>query len=209
MEFAGTDEMDKYRKYIQKRRLSPLPEDGGDEKPKPDDADESVHSETESVFSDPYSSWNERESNSTMYGEDDRRKPAGYGKTGSVSKAHNAQTASLPVLHRTDMGLYKKLYSNSGHKSPAYSTPYKGYSGSRTEIEDNRVATLAVKLIKQALACFAVLGIIILMQSRPDMKEVLAVVKKQVVETNIEPQSLYEGIKDIVDQCARALGGSP
>lgn len=214
MDFAGADEMEKYRKYIQKRRVSPLQDDGGDEKPKRDVEDEPAHSETEHDGSSPFTMWNEREKDPAMYGDDDVPRPADYRRPGPASKVHNAQNASLPLLHRADTGLYKKLYSHSGrNKSPSYPTSYpsayKGHSGSHAEVEDNRVTLIAVKLIKQALACFAILGIIILMQSRPDMKEALAVVKKQVIETNIEPQSLYEGIRGIINQCSQALGGSP
>ena len=194
MESAGVNEMEKYRKYVQKRRVA-----GSDEGKENEELQRQDNHATEGQSGFKLADLEKfREIDTTTRQEE-------------LERGYYATNSAAPALRRTDPGLYKKLYTQPTRKTQSYSGTgsYRSYSGKQTEIEDNRASMFAVKLIKQALACFAILGIIILMQSRSDMTEVLAVVKKQVVETNFEPKSLYEGILEVFNQCARALGGSP
>lgn len=79
----------------------------------------------------------------------------------------------------------------------------------RTPVEDNRTTLLALKIIKQALACFVVLGIVVLMQQNVDMDDELSFVRKHVVENHIEVSSIITGVENIIAECSRLFGGSP
>lgn len=79
----------------------------------------------------------------------------------------------------------------------------------RIPVEDNRTALLAIKIIKQTLACFAVLGIIVFMQQNVEMADELSFVKKHVVENHIELDNIINGVKGIIAECSRFLGGFP
>ena len=68
---------------------------------------------------------------------------------------------------------------------------------------------LAIKIIKQALACFAVLGIIVLMQQNVGMADELSFVKKHVVENHIELDNIINGVKNIIAECSRFSEGHP
>ena len=158
-----------------------------------------------------------------FFKEDARESCAGGGADGNA-----AGGASRPApFRRTDQNIYRKLYGNK-RKSPfsgnsftggsnsassytgSYARTYHGggLSGSGTQIEDNRTTVLAIKVIKQSLACFALLGIIVLMQQNSSMAGVLEFIKKHVVESHIEPGSLLTGVQDLVKECARFFGGA-
>jgi hypothetical protein len=76
-------------------------------------------------------------------------------------------------------------------------------------IEDNRATLLAIKIIKQTLACFAILGIIVFLQQRADGAQVLEYIKNQVVESHIEANSILTGVENILTQCSKFFGGAP
>ncbi|MCX7772865.1 MAG: hypothetical protein N2376_07110, partial [Clostridia bacterium] len=130
-----------------------------------------------------------------------------YTKRSDAGPSYHA--SGTAALRRTDPGIYRKLYGQN--KKGTYGSSYAGaYHGPhQAEIEDNRATVLAVKIIKQAIACFAILGILVLMQQRTDMGQALAFVKKQVIEINVDPQSILSGVEDLVKQCTKFLGGSP
>lgn len=193
MEASGVDNLDRYKSYIQRRRVGLDP---SDESHMTETAIEKAES-TEASFADTYT--------------DSYRGFSSYGKGSESTKAEDTETP-VNSLRRTDPGPYQRLYGQSHKTSPyANNSRYHGYSTSThsAEIEDNRATVLAVKIIKQALACFAILGIIVLMQQRSDMGGALTFIKKHVVETHIEPNSLLTGVENIVQECSRFLGGSP
>jgi hypothetical protein len=68
---------------------------------------------------------------------------------------------------------------------------------------------LAIKIIKQSIACFIILGIIVLMQQNIELEDELSFIKRHVVENNIELGSIVDGVKNIIAECSRFLGGSP
>lgn len=209
MDSAGTNELGKYRKYIQKRRVTPSADENADKADSKEESGGISHIDADSAIPGPDIPMANRDTGRVRRGkEEDVLGIVDLARSDYVPGPHYPQASLLPALRRNDTGLYKKLYSHSGRKAPAYQSPspYKGYSSSSVEIQDNKATTLAVKIIKQALACFAILGIVIFMQSRPDMKDALAAVKKQVVETNIEPQSILDGIKNVYNQITTALG---
>ena len=210
MAVTESGELEKYRKYIQKRRITPPDEDKIQEK----SAENSItsynqqESETRSHSQTP---WWEKEAY-TLLDKDELTRPSReYRKPKPVQdyRERDSLSDSLTASRRRDHDLYKKLYSRQGSRTSAYPSSYKSYSSQRTQIEDNRATLMAIKLIKQALACFAILGIVVLMQGRPDMQEVLAVIRKHVVETHIEPQNLFEGVKSVFSQLVQTEGGSP
>jgi len=86
--------------------------------------------------------------------------------------------------------------------------PYYGMSN-RTAIEENRATLLAVKVIKQALACFAILGVIVFLQQRADTSGALIFIKNQVVDNHIDVSNLISGVQNIITECAKLFGGSP
>ncbi len=91
----------------------------------------------------------------------------------------------------------KSKYSsnNNGTNSPA--------------IEDNKVAKLSVKVIKQALACFAILGIIVFLQQRSDTTAVLDFLRTNIVDNHTDLQGLTSGVKDIITECTKIFNGLP
>ena len=210
MEATDANNMEKYRSYIQKRRVSPEP------------VQSEVEEESQSVSSQLVDVSPQPEKSVPLIPQEYGRKASGdYDRpfyTETDNGAGRSYTAPEPYprsysryptgLRRTDQGHYKSLYQNRKRQG-AYVSPYRSHSGSKTDIADNRATLLAIKLIKQALACFAILGIIVLMQGRSDMEDVLAFIKRQVVETHIDPQGIYEGIQGFIAQCSKILGGSP
>ena len=78
-----------------------------------------------------------------------------------------------------------------------------------TAIEENKATLLAIKIIKQALACFAILGVIVFLQQRADASPVLNYIKSQVVDNHTEASSPTSGVENIITECSRIFGGSP
>lgn len=110
---------------------------------------------------------------------------------------YKSYTTPSKYTHRTDTSSYRRNYPVN----------YKG--ANRTAIEDNRTTLLAVKIIKQALACFAVLGIIVFLQQRNDTTAVLEFIKKHVVDNHTDLSGLITGVENIILECSRIFGGSP
>lgn len=206
-DFAGAEELEKYKRYIQKRRVSAPREIEAEDafkKPEEDDAAKPVAK----TGTDPYSLWDIKDDGLSGPAEAEEDEHSIFGKTAGGEIVSRKPEATLPTLRRHDDGIYKKLYSRHMRRQPSHYQSYKSCS-SRAQIEDNRVSLIALRIIKQSLACFAILGIIIFMQSRDDMAGALEFVKRHLIETNIEPQNIFEGIKNIFYQCSRALGGAP
>ncbi|NLX63975.1 MAG: hypothetical protein GX022_04265 [Clostridiaceae bacterium] len=115
---------------------------------------------------------------------------------------HTSRYRSYPYLSglagRIDTSVYNR-------KRPSY----YGMSN-RTAIEENRATLLAVKIIKQALACFAILGVIVFLQQRTtDTAGALIFIKNQVVDNHVEVSGLISGVQNIITECAKIFGGSP
>jgi len=125
-----------------------------------------------------------------MQHEDD--KGGGYQASRFRQYSHQSSYTS-----RIDSSIYQR-------KRPSY----YGMSN-RTAIEDNRATLLAVKIIKQALACFAILGIIVFLQQRTDTTDALMFIKSHVVDNHIEVSSLISGVQNIITECTKLFGGSP
>lgn len=122
-----------------------------------------------------------------------------------------SSSISTTSYRRNEPDLYRRLYGRN-RRTP-YSSRNTGsfYGSSRyaSETEDNGAALLAIKVIKQCLACFAVLGVIVLMQKINSMAGVLEFLKKHIVDTHIEPESILAGAEELIKECTRLLGGSP
>ncbi len=216
IEAAKVDNLDKYKSYIQRRRVGPDPNEANETaqpvirltEPLMDydfDTKEEVR-----IESDKRSALQDFLSDET--GASTVSSSGTTGTKRASTSIHDLYSAPDSTTRRTDLSLYRRLYGQNHkntHNSP-YASTHHGYgSSNHAEIEDNRATVLAVKIIKQALTCFAVLGIIVLMQQRSDMDSILTFIKKQVVDTHIEPKSLLTGIENVWKEASRFLGGSP
>lgn len=220
---SEVNNLDRYKSYIQRRRVRSASSDGElISRPEPD-SEKSETSYAES-FADIYRSFSD-------YGQRSEKSTTGEFKDDSDININSTventfkdeETQSSPresyssrgqttTIHRTDPGLYKRLYGQNGRipRASSYTSSYHGYgSSNHAEIRDNQATVLAVKIIKQALACFAILGIIVLMQQRSDMEGVLTFIRKHLIENHIDSQSVVAGVENIVKECSRFLGGSP
>ncbi len=111
--------------------------------------------------------------------------------------SYNTYSHRSNFPNHTDKSIYQR-------KSPG------SYGASnRTAIEENRSTLLAIKIIKQALTCFAILGIIVLLQQRSDTGTVLNYIKSQVVENHTEISGLVSEVENIITECSGFFGGSP
>jgi hypothetical protein len=219
IETADASNLDKYKSYIQRRRVGP-------DSTKASESTQPLIKQAESLADYDFGSKEDKKDNV------DRKSPlddlsyvdtrsSSFGSTNSFGPDRSSESmgnhysAPATTARRTDPGLYRRLYGQNRKNSHVshYTGSHHGYatsgSSSHAEIEDNRTTVLAVKIIKQALACFAVLGIIVLLQQRSDTGQILAFVKKHVVDTHIEPQGLLAGVENIWKECSRFLGGSP
>ncbi|HBR04087.1 MAG TPA: hypothetical protein DD738_15920 [Ruminiclostridium sp.] len=202
--------LDKYKSYIQKRRV------GEDQQ-----ADYGVSGTSAFKTDKPEEGFSESYSSSYDFFSDFGRSKINVDQQESVSDNTSdflddqelyRRESPFTSPRRTDPGLYQRLYGQKRRNaSSLYSRYSGGYStpGHGTEIENNRTAVLAIKIIKQTLACFALLGIIVLLQNRSDTANTLAFIRRHVVETHIEPKSILTGLENIVQECSRFLGGSP
>ncbi len=219
IETADVDNLEKYRSYIQRRRVGPDP-------PIASENTQPIIKQTEPLADYGLGTKEEIKVDSDrksplddlLYGD---TRSSSFGSTNSSGPDRSSEStrihysAPTTAARRTDPSLYRRLYGQNHkntHGSP-YTGSYHGYasngSSNHAEIEDNRATVLAVKIIKQALACFAVLGIIVVLQQRSDTGQILAFVKKHVVDTHIETQGLLAGVENIWKECSRFLGGSP
>lgn len=216
-EFQETNR-DLYKSYIQKRRVVP-------EKTEYDSINEYSSeiqnvSETESGVKSKKSAITDAEELSIL--REKYRPEEEYSDYSRKSEEKSTYAffrlfAPKAASHRTD--------TNTSRRYSSYSKPQTAYRqntarqssngrlfGTQTgwiPVEDNRTALLAIKIIKQALACFAVLGIIVLMQQNAEMADELSFVKKHVVENHIELDNIINGMKNIITECSRFFGGSP
>lgn len=211
MEAARADGTEKYRKYIQKRRIAKDADEGSPGAAAADTAlPDSLRPDGTGFFArpaeNPYPKSIEGTVQYGVFGQDADTKSR-YASAETYTREYPGR--NVTPFRRTDAGLYRTLYGNKKKTHSYTGGTYRPYSGATAEIEDNRTTILAVKLIKQALACFAILGLIVLMQGRSDMTEVLATIRHQVLEINFEPKSIYEGLQGFITECSRVLGGSP
>lgn len=206
METTESGELEKYRSYIQKRRVAHSVEGDNDltdsSLSRIDQAEPATRQESEVP-------WWEKEAYTLLDQDELLKPPQEYIKPIRPGGDRDSLSGPRTASRGRGYDLYRKLYGRRGHRNPPYVSPYRSYSGYQAQIEDNRATVMAIKLIKQCLACFAILGIVVLMQGRADMQEALDVVRKHVVETHIEPQSLLEDVKSVFSQFVRTLGGSP
>lgn len=119
-------------------------------------------------------------------------KGGGYSSSRYKPYSHQSGCSS-----RIDASVYQRRRNNSYGLS------------NRTEIEENKATLLAIKIIKQALACFAILGLIVFLQQRSDTYGTLMFIKSQVVDNHIEVSSLISGVQNIITECTKLFGGSP
>lgn len=221
MEASEVNNLDRYKSYIQRRRVGTAPSEGelvARSEPKSDQSEASFadgFAETYRGFPG-YGPSTEKSSNNGTDNDSDMDSTVDEtfrgDETESTSRSSYTERSKSPNLHRTDPGLYKRLYGHNAKipRTTPYSSSYHGYgSTNHAEIKDNRTTVLAVKIIKQALACFALLGLIVLMQQRSDMEGVLTFIKKHLVENHIDSQSVLAGVENIVKEASRLLGGSP
>lgn len=211
MEASDANNLDRYKSYIQRRRV-------GYEQPheslmsgmsalKTQEEDEGS-AESKAISYRDFTSV-DRSSGRLQAGNTEGDKIFGFAQNQNASNKESSVTA----LRKPDPGLYQRLYKQNRKISsfPYYRKSGNGYGASShgAEIEDNRTTVLAIKVIKQALTCFAILGIIVLMQRRDETVNVLTFIKKHLVEAHIEPKNLLAGVENIVKECSRFLGGSP
>lgn len=218
---AEAGNMEKYKSYIQRRRVSSIQE--GDDNSETYQSGSNDRSKLPAALIDdsfyfrksteqPESS--SEESFSEYYGHvSDSIKPD-IERLNTDTK-YDYYQGSRPTYQKSEYAkknadIYSRLYGQyrKTRKSPYSSESYSGHLN-QNEIQDNKTTVLAIRIIKQALACFALLGVIILMQQRSDLAEAVAFIKKQVVDTHIEPQNIFAGVESAIKECSRLLGGSP
>lgn len=196
---STADMQSAFRSYVQRRRVSTessAAEQEAKEEPEQETAGTSASDSAGESFSSAKTwAWSDSQEKTSDGYEFDRSQSASQGRA--------------TALRRTDTDFYQKLYGHGPKRQPQYANPYQAQPAGQPAVEDNRAARLSIKLIKQSVACFAIIGLVVLMQSRADMQSILAFVKKHLIETNVDPNNILEGIKSAVNQCARLLGGSP
>ncbi len=253
MESSSETNYDKYKSYIQRRRIAPVSKEfkeageknGGEDKEPMSTAADSVANDvrgsgksyafdsaapeaTEDGMWSSLGGRNEegRNTENPSNGVEDSMDE--YNLRQSYQQDSSLRSYQPSTFRKVDPALYRRMQKTNAYSAghtQAFRSPlppgesYRGGTAGHTyrqahtdregEGENNRINVLAVKIIKQSLACFALLGIILLMQERADMAPALAFVKKQVVETHIEPKSLLDGFQNLVAECSRWLGGSP
>ncbi len=75
--------------------------------------------------------------------------------------------------------------------------------------EDNKVAKLSIKVIKQALACFAILGLIVFLQQKHDASPILDFLRTNIVDNHTDLEGLTAGVRDIITECTKLFNGAP
>lgn len=207
---AATDSGDlKYRAYIQRRRITPPDEDRSGENT--GEASEiggmSYLLKKSETFGRNSTVWPEEINDAP--GEAEPIPPVEeYGKPFQNRKDRDQVPDAATSAGRLESSAYRKPYPRPAYRMPSYPS-YRSFTGHRAQVEDNRATLLAIKVIKQALACFAILGIIVLMQGRPDMQGTLAFLRKHVVETHIDPLSIFQNVKEVFNQLVRSFDQTP
>ena len=103
----------------------------------------------------------------------------------------------------------KKYSLYAGREKATAVASYRYPARYSAEVEDNRATLLAIKIIKQCIACFAILGLVVLMQKINGFSGVLDFLRKYLVETHIEYKTVFDGVENIIRECSRFLGGTP
>lgn len=188
---SEVDNLDKYKSYIQRRRVGfDNSENDFAAESKPDKSLLNEINEmsllkdnktSEGFFSHSYEI-NEKNS---------------YNNTYKPYSQESNYTRQSTYPRRKDLGIYQRK------RAVSYG------SSNRTAIEDNRTALLAIKIIKQALACFAILGIIVFLQQRADTSNALLFIKRQVVDSHTDVRGIISGVENIITECSKIFGGSP
>lgn len=192
MGFAEADNLVEYKSYIQRRRADAAPKDTSLT------TDLSIENNVRDLgfeISERYTNPDYTDDVSTLN-----------------VKNESADKISAGTLRRTDPSIYKRLYGNGlTNRYSGYSNNYRNNKTSRytNEDTDNGTAVLAIKIIKQSLVCFALLGIVVFMQSKSELTHALEFVKKYVVDADIEAKTLISGVENIFKECTRFLGGVP
>lgn len=221
-EMSAAENRDMYRSYIQRRRVVPdknegEPFTGYDEVSKDDPAaNKDLISEQEpkplkSAITDAeeLSILREKYTPEESFS-GSRKKPEENGREWPfrLFAPKNAASRQDPYRRYLSHGHTQSAYGRIASRQPAYGRSYHNQAG-RTSVEDNRITLLAKKIIKQTLVCFALLGIIVLMQQNAGLADELSLIKRHVVENHIEFDSIWNGVKNIVAECTRIFGGSP
>ena len=177
------ENLDRYKSYIQKRRVSF--DNSEDDFAAESKSDRSPIKDLEDLS---LSKENKTYEGFFGYGGEENKYTPSY-------RPYSHQTTNYP--NRMDTSIFQKKRTNNYGAS------------NRLAIEDNKTANLAIKIIKQALACFAILGLIVFLQQRADAAGALTFIKSQVVDNHIEVKSLITGVENIITECSRIFGGSP
>ncbi len=180
------DNLDRYKSYIQRRRV-------GFDNSEDDFAAESKSDKSPIKDIEDLSLSRENKTYEGFFG--NGREIGEENKYTPPYKPYSHQTTNYPS--RMDTSIYQR-------KRPvAYG------ASNRLAIEENKTANLAIRIIKQALACFAILGLIVFLQQRADTAGALMFIKNQVVDNHTEVSSLITGVENIITECSRIFGGSP
>ncbi len=205
IENPEVENQDRYKSYIQRRRV--IPDDNSAAEYDSDNEDTSLtknFSETETRTRKEKSAMADIEELSILrekYRSDEGF--LGYGQKTeekSTSLPFKLFSPQIKNDYRKDNNTYRRYPSSSHGYSP---------QANRAPVEDNHTTLLAIKIIKQALACFVMLGIVVLMQQNVDMVDELSFVRKHVVENHIEVSNIITGVENIIAECSRFFGGSP
>jgi hypothetical protein len=216
-EIQGAENRDMYKSYIQKRRV--VPEKTGYDSVDEDSSTTRDAFESESGVKSEKSAITDVEELSILR---EKYRPeedfSDYARKAEEKSAYTPLRLFTPKdTPQKEPNIYRRYssynqtqsaYRQIAQRQAAHSRVF-GSQSSRMPVEDNRTALLAIKIIKQALACFAVLGIIVLMQQNVGMADELSFVKKHVVENHIELDNIINGVKNIIAECSRFFGGSP
>lgn len=198
---------DRYKSYIQKRRVGS------------DSSEDNFSAEIKSEKS-PLSNIEDL----SLYKEN--KTYEGFSRASSF----NDHTSYRNQRFRTDTGPFKFVEDKNRENSYSGYNPYSNQSrhssridtsiyqrkrpasygmSNRTAIEENKATLLAIKIIKQALACFAILGLIVFLQQRTDTAGALTFIKSHVVDNHTDVSTLISGVENIIAECSRLFGGSP
>ncbi len=180
------DNLDRYKSYIQKRRV-------GFDNSEDDFAAESKSDRSPIKDIEDLSLSKENKTYEGFFGYG--RETVDENKYTPSYRPFSHQTTNYP--NRMDTSIYQKKRTNNYGAS------------NHLAIEENRTANLAIKIIKQALACFAILGLIVFLQQRADAAGALTFIKSQVVDNHTEVSSLITGVENIITECSKIFGGLP
>ncbi|NLM73192.1 MAG: hypothetical protein GX184_04070 [Clostridiaceae bacterium] len=133
-----------------------------------------------------------------------------YAGTNTYNTGRQLTSEGRPYLppYRKLYGDKKRSTKNSRPIFAGFST-FRNPSGYSAQTETNGAELIAIKVIKQCLACFAILGLVVLLQQFSSMEGVLEFMRRHIVDSHIEPRTVFEGVESIVEACSKLVGGSP